>query len=173
MPSVWLLHMRLRLRLLSSDPATFLTKATMMKSRSFGQNAELKRRLHMHDSTTGAATSKRVTWKPNSLQAMSSEAPAFAEPKDILSLRKQNCQKHIFDWLGFYSFVLRLGREERKMLTPKALANHEKNQQEFRTTYTTPSYHHLQQDVYLALGQLHHGEQPFQPSHHGDIQLRY
>ena len=40
------------------------------------------------------------------------------------------------------------------MLTPKALANHEKNQQEFRTTYTTPSYHHLQQDVYLALKRL-------------------
>ena len=103
----------------------------------------------MHDSTTGAATSKRVTWKPNSLQAMSSEAPAFAEPKDILPLRK-----HILDWLGFYSFVLRLGREERKMLTPKVLANHEKNQQEFRTTYTTPSYHHLQQDVYLALKRI-------------------
>ena len=31
-------------------------------------NADLKRRLRMHDSTTGAATSKRVTWKPNSLQ---------------------------------------------------------------------------------------------------------
>jgi len=103
------------------------------------QNAELKRRLHMHDSTTGAATSKRVTWKPNSLQAMSSEAPAFAEPKDILSLRKQNCQKHIFDWLGFYSFVLRLGREERKMLTPKVLANHEKNQQEHYLHHSLPS----------------------------------
>ena len=52
------------------------------------QNADLKRRLRMHDSKTGAATSKHVTWKPNSLQAMSSEAPAFAEPKDILPLRK-------------------------------------------------------------------------------------
>jgi hypothetical protein len=31
-------------------------------------NADLTRRLRMHDSTTGAATSKRVTWKPNSLQ---------------------------------------------------------------------------------------------------------
>jgi hypothetical protein len=103
----------------------------------------------MHDSSPGAATSQRVTWKPNSLQAMFPEAPALAEPKDTLPLRK-----HIFDWLGFYSFVLRLGREERKMLTPKALANHEKNQHEFRTTYTTPSYHHLQQDVFLALKRL-------------------
>jgi hypothetical protein len=77
---------------------------------------------------------------------MSSEAPALAEPKDILPFRK-----HIFDWLGFYSFVLRLGKEERKT---KELANHEKNQQEFRTTYTTPSYHHLQQDVYLALKRI-------------------
>jgi hypothetical protein len=46
------------------------------------QNAALQRRLRMHDST-GAATGKRVAWKPNSLQAMSSEAPALAEPKDI------------------------------------------------------------------------------------------
>jgi hypothetical protein len=68
---------------------------------------------------------------------------------DILPLRK-----FILDWLGFYSFVLRLGKEERQMLTPKALASHENNQQEFRTTYTTPSYHHLQQDDYLALERL-------------------
>jgi hypothetical protein len=36
--SVWLLLTRLRLRLQqSSDPAMFLTKAMMMRSRSFGQ----------------------------------------------------------------------------------------------------------------------------------------
>jgi hypothetical protein len=39
------------------------------------------------------------------------------------------------------------------MLTQKALANHKHNKQ-FRTTYTTPSSHRLQQDVYLAFKKL-------------------
>jgi hypothetical protein len=74
-----------------------LTTAMMMRSRSFARNAELVRRLRMHDSADGAATSQRAIWKPNSLQAMSSDAPTLAEPKDILPLRK-----FILDWLGFY-----------------------------------------------------------------------
>jgi hypothetical protein len=47
---------------------------------------------------------------------MSSDAPPLTEPKDILLVRK-----YALDWLGFYSFVLRLGKEERKT---KELANH-------------------------------------------------
>jgi hypothetical protein len=62
-----------------------------------------------------AVASKRSTWNPGSLHPISSDAPPLAEPKDILLVRK-----YTLDWLGFYSFVLRLGKEERKMLTPGA-----------------------------------------------------
>ena len=44
------------------------------------RNAELVHRLRMH-SATGAATSKRATWTPNSLRAMSSDAPALANER--------------------------------------------------------------------------------------------
>jgi len=96
------------------------------------QNADLLRRLHRK---TGAATAKLSTWKPNSLQAMSSDAPSFTEPKDVVPVRQ-----FALEWLGYYSFVLHLSKEERKMLTLKEIANHERRHQEFRDTYTTPRF---------------------------------
>ena len=90
------------------------------------QNADLLRRLHRK---TGAATAKLSTWKPGSLHAMSYDAPSFTEPKDVLLVRKST-----LDWLGYYSFVLRLGKEERKMLTSKEIVHHEKRHQEFSGT---------------------------------------
>ena len=47
------------------------------------QNADLLRKLHREP---GAATAKLSTWKPNSLHAMSSDAPSFTEPKDVVSV---------------------------------------------------------------------------------------
>jgi len=110
------------------------------------QNAELLRKLQRK---TGAAAPTLSTWKPGSLHAMSYDAPSFTEPKDVLLVRKST-----LDWLGYYSFVLRLGKEERKMLTSKEIVNHEKRHQEFRDTYTTPSIHQLQHDIYMALKRL-------------------
>ena len=49
---------------------------------------------------------------------MSSDAPSFTEPKDVVPVRK-----FALEWLGYYSFVLCLSKEERKMLTPKEIAN--------------------------------------------------
>ena len=111
-------------------------------------NADLKRRLRKYNSTVGAAT-KPLTWKPHSLAPMPAHPPTVTKASDILALRK-----FLFDWLGHYSFGLRLGPQERKMLTPAMLATLEANEEEFRTTYTTSSFHHLQQDIYLALKKL-------------------
>jgi hypothetical protein len=63
-------------------------------------------------------------------------------------------RKFALEWRGYYSFVLRLSKEERKMLTPKEIANHERRHQEFRDTYTTPSLHQLHHDIYMALKRL-------------------
>jgi hypothetical protein len=79
------------------------------------QNADLLRKLHREP---GAATAKLSTWKPNSLHAMSSDAPSFTEPKDVVSVRQ-----FALEWLGHYSIVLHLSKDERKMLTPKEIAN--------------------------------------------------
>jgi hypothetical protein len=80
---------------------------------------------------------------------MSSDAPSFTEPKDVVPVRK-----FALEWLGYYSFVLCLSKEERKMLTPREIANHERRHQEFRDTYTTPSLHQLHHDIYMALKRL-------------------
>ena len=111
-------------------------------------NADLKRRLRKYNSTVGAAT-RLLTWKPHSLAPMPAHPPTVTKASDILALRK-----FLFDWLGYYSFGLRLGPQERKMLTPAMLATLEANEEEFRTAYTTSSFHLLQQDIYLALKKL-------------------
>ena len=77
---------------------------------------------------------------------MPAHPPTVTKASDILALRK-----FLFDWLGYYSFGLRLGPQERKMLTSMMLATLEANEEEFRTTYTTSS---LQQDIYLVLKKL-------------------
>jgi hypothetical protein len=110
------------------------------------QNAELLRKLHRK---TGAATAKLSTWKPGSLHAMSSDAPSFTEPNDVAPVRK-----FALEWLGYHSFVLRLSKEEHKMLTTKEIDNHERRHQEFRDTYTAPSLHQLHHDIYMALKRL-------------------
>ena len=81
--------------------------------------------------------------------------PLTRLPLAIFSiLARLAVRKYLFEWLGYYSFGLRLGTQERKMLTATTLATLEANEEEFRTTYTTSSFHHLQQDIYLALSKL-------------------
>jgi hypothetical protein len=134
----------IRLLLSDDDDDTHTKEEELTTLRT--QNADLLRRLHRK---TGAATAKLSTWKPNSLHAMSSDAPSFTEPKDVVPVRQ-----FALEWLGYYSFVLRLSKEERKMLTPKEITNHERRHQEFRDTYTTPSLHQLHHDIYMSLKRL-------------------
>jgi hypothetical protein len=63
---------------------------------------------------------------------MAPDPPAMNNPGDVLTSRR-----FVFDWLGFYFFVLRLCTEDK-----------------------------------CTFGQVHHGEQSLQPSHHGDNALR-
>jgi hypothetical protein len=110
-------------------------------------NADLKRRLRKYNSeSTVSAATRLLIWKPQSLSPMPAHPPTVTKASDILALRK-----FLFDWLGYYSFGLRLGPQERKMLTSMMLATLEANEEEFRTTYTTSS---LQQDIYLVLKKL-------------------
>ena len=110
-------------------------------------NAALLRRLKQQR-RTGAAT-KRSTWKPHSLHPMPPDTLSLLEPKDVLSVRNS-----VLQWLGVYSWVLRLGKAERKMLTPQELTTHEKRYQEFCDNYTVNSLHLLHYDIYMALKRL-------------------
>jgi hypothetical protein len=113
-------------------------------------NADLTRRLRKyHSEKTVGAASRLLMWKPQSLPAMPPHPPTVTKASDILAFRK-----FLFDALGYYSFPLRLGPQERKMLTPEMITTLEANEEEFRTTYTTSSFHLLQQDIYLALKKL-------------------
>jgi hypothetical protein len=74
---------------------------------------------------------------------------SLLEPKDVLSVRNS-----VLQWLGVYSWVLRLGKAERKMLTPQELTTHEQRYQEFCDNYTASSLHLLHHDIYMALKRL-------------------
>ena len=93
-------------------------------------NAEiqnLKQKLQHYRSTVGAAGTRLLIWKPHSLSAMPAHPLTVTKPSDILALRK-----YLFEWLGYYSFGLRLVPQERKMLTATTLATLEANEKEFR-----------------------------------------
>ncbi len=93
-------------------------------------NAEiqnLKQKLQHYRSTVGAAGTRLLIWKPHSLSAMPAHPLTVTKPSDILALRK-----YLFEWLGYYSFGLRLSPQERKMLTATTLATLEANEKEFR-----------------------------------------
>ena len=109
------------------------------------KNAALRRQLQRR---TGAAT-KRSTWKPHSLHPMSPDTPSLLEPKDVLSVRNS-----VLQCLGVYSWVLRLGKADRKMLTRHQLTIHEERYQEFCDNYTVNSLHLLHYDIYMALKRL-------------------
>jgi hypothetical protein len=64
---------------------------------------------------------------------MAPDPPAMNQPGDVLIIRR-----FVFDWLGFYSFVLRLCTEEK-----------------------------------CTFGQVHHGEQSLQPSHHSTTETTH
>jgi hypothetical protein len=109
------------------------------------KNAALKRQLTRR---TGAA-SKRSAWKAHSLHTIPPETPSLIEPKDIVAVREA-----VLQWLGVHSWALRLGNEERKMLTHKQLTIHEERYNEFCDNYTAGSLHQLNHDIYIALKRL-------------------
>ena len=89
---------------------------------------------------------RRSTWKPNSLRSLPSETPFMHKPGSILAFRRA-----VIEWLGSYSFVLRLSTEERKMLTSAELELHRANRDAFLESWTPASLNQLQHDAYLEL----------------------
>jgi hypothetical protein len=128
----------LLLDIISSRPSkqplmvrTFLKVYTELGS--YFVSARTNKRHHHHQlAASRLPRSWRWTCKPNSLHTMAPDPHAMNHPGDVLTIRR-----FVFDWLGFYSFVLRLCTEEK-----------------------------------CTFGQVHHGEQSLQPSHHGDNALR-
>ena len=89
---------------------------------------------------------KKSTWKPQSLRALPGDTPLMNKPGNVLAVRRM-----VFDWLGSYSFVLRLSSEERKMMTKAELELHRSNRDEFVAAWTPASVTQLQHDIYLEL----------------------
>ena len=96
--------------------------------------------------STGNDTHRLAVWKPNSLRGMAADTPSMDKPGSVLLFRRL-----VFDWLGAYSFVLRLSTEERKMLTKTELLLHRTNRAAFLDAWTPSSLTHLHHDVYMEL----------------------
>jgi hypothetical protein len=97
-----------------------------------------------------AVASKRSTWKPGSAPFTRCPLTLLLSPSPRTFCSFGNTHSIGLDFIPLCSAWAR--RNAR--CSRQELANHEKNQQEFRTTYTTPSYHQLQHDVYSALERL-------------------
>lgn len=108
----------------------------------------MRERLAARSARAAAASGdqRRSTWKPNSLRPLPSEAPPMHKPGSMLALRRA-----VIEWLGSYSFVLRLSTEERKMLTSAELDLHRENRDAFLESWTPASLNQLQHDTYLEL----------------------
>ena len=109
----------------------------------------MRERLAARNARAPAAASgdpRRSTWKPNSLRALPSETPFMHKPGSILAVRRA-----VIEWLGSYSFVLRLSTEERTMLTSAELELHRENRDAFLESWTPASLNQLQHDTYLEL----------------------
>ena len=94
----------------------------------------------------GNEAQRRLAWKHGSFRSLPSDTPPMDRPGSLLTLRRA-----VFDWLGAYSFVLRLSKQERKMLSDTELAFHRDNRAAFRETWTPSSLTHLHHDVYMEL----------------------
>ena len=99
----------------------------------------------------GAASSatnlgKQLTWKLQLIRNLPPDTPQMDKPGSLLALRLA-----VFDWLGAYSFVLRLAPKERAMLSDTELTLHRDNRAAFREAWTPTSLTHLQHDVYMEL----------------------
>jgi hypothetical protein len=68
------------------------------------------------------------------------------KPESLLGLRRA-----VFDWLGSYSFVLRLAQVERAMMNPTELVLHRNYRAVFLDAWTQASLTQLQHDVYMEL----------------------
>ena len=74
---------------------------------------------------------KRSTWKPQSLRSLPSDTPPMNKPASLLGL----CRA-VFNWLGSYSFVLRLAQAERAMMSATELVLHRDNRAVFLAAWT-------------------------------------
>ena len=94
----------------------------------------------------GGNAQKHPIWKYNSVRPISADTPTMDKPASLLPLRRA-----IFDWLGAYSFVLRLSGQERKLLDDTDLALHRANRKAFIEAWAPSSLTHRQHDVYTEL----------------------
>ena len=70
----------------------------------------------------------------------------MTKPGSLLALRRA-----AFDWLGSYSFVLRLAQAEKAMMSKAELVFHRDNRDVFLAAWTQASLTQLQHDVYMEL----------------------
>ena len=84
--------------------------------------------------------SRRSTWKAQSLRSLPSDTPHMNKPGSLLGLRRA-----AFNWLGSYSFVLRLAPVE--VMSPTELELDRDNRAVFLAAWTQASLTQLQQDV--------------------------
>ena len=87
-----------------------------------------------------------LTWKHGSMRGLPADTSPMDKPGSILSFRRE-----VFDWLGAYSFVLRLSVEERKLMSRDELDFHRANRKAFREAWTPNSLTHIQHDIYMEL----------------------
>ena len=96
----------------------------------------------------GPDTAHRLlTWKHGSMRSLPADTSPLDKPGAILPFRRE-----VFDWLGAYSFVLRLSVEERKLMSGRTeLDFHRANRKAFQDAWTPNSLTHLQHDIYMEL----------------------
>ena len=95
----------------------------------------------------GPDTAHRLlTWKHGSMRGLPADTSPLDKPGAILPFRRE-----VFDWLGAYSFVLRLSVEERKLMSRAELDFHRANRKAFRDAWTPNSLTHIQHDIYMEL----------------------
>ena len=78
------------------------------------------------DSRGASDDVRRSKLKPQSLRSLPSDTPPMNKPGSLLDLSRA-----VFDWLGSYSFVLRLAQAERAMMNTTELALHRANRAVF------------------------------------------
>ena len=119
----------------------FISKSSLLQGR-----LDTARFDHRGGTSHGHDLGRLLVWKHQSFRGLPSDTPLMDKPGSLLALRRA-----VFDWLGAYSFVLRLSKHERKMLNDTELALHRDNRAAFRETWTPSSITHLHHDVYMEL----------------------
>ena len=92
----------------------FISKSSLLQGR-----LDTARFDHRGGTSHGHDLGRLLVWKHQSFRGLPSDTPLMDKPGSLLSLRRA-----VFDWLGAYSFVLRLSKHERRMLNDTELALH-------------------------------------------------